>query len=150
MPEACREQIVLAVKVKLAAIAGIAGLTVDRDREDDVTDAELPILILREGEERPQADFTGEDAYTLVVQVEGAAKGATVGAAASAAATLRARVQQAVFDGTLLGGLAQDIRPASEPLPPILILPAEGPAKAFDLSFEIDYATREGDPFTFA
>jgi len=150
VPEACREQIVLAVQAKLTAIASVAGLTVDRDREDDVTEAELPILILREGDERPQADFTAEDAYTLVVQVEGAAKGTTVDAAASAAATLRGKAQAVLFDGTLLGGLARDIRPASEPLPPILMLPAQGPAKAFDLSFEIDYATREGDPFAFA
>lgn len=154
MTDPCRERVVAAIATRLAAIAGITGLAVERDRAADlsVDTSEMPRLLLHEGTETLQDDFTGEDCWTLVVAVSGYVKGTTAAAAATAAALLQAKVRAAL--GTAqdytLGGLARDLRPDAEVEPVALQMEGADPAKSFALAYAVDYATVEGDPMTFA
>lgn len=150
MAETCREQIVAAVVTRLSAIAGVANLTVERDRDLPSEDDTLPLVVVTEGDEAPVPLFLGEDAFDLQVIVEGAATAETVALASSAVATLRAKVEQALMADFTLGGLARDLRPADEDTPQRLDFASEAPTKGFSRAYVITYATREGDPFTFA
>lgn len=154
---ACRERILDAIVARLEAITGVAGLAVERDREEPIETGEMPRLVVVELGETMQPDLTGEDGWTLTVAVSGYVRG-TVGAndkarakaAAAAAGDLRARVQAALLGEPTLGGLVRDLRPAEEAECFPLLIDCADPAKAFAVPFEADYATVEGDPFTFA
>lgn len=155
MAVACREQIVAAFAARLAAIAGIAGLTAERgrDQDDPITDDVVPILVVLQGVETPHGEgecFLGERAATLVIAVEGYIAGATPTDAKQQAAVLRAAAERALLTDDTLGGLARDLRLMSEPPPPRLTLDAAQPVAGFATGFEVDYATLESDPFTFA
>lgn len=143
MPTPCREQLVAALATRLAAIAGIAGLAVERDREHPVTAAAMPRLVIYEGDEQLSPEFSGEDGFELQLDVEGYA-------AAADMPGLRAAVDAAVFADRTLGGLARDIDFASEQAPQRLDMDQAAAAKGFARSYRLLYATREGDPFTFA
>lgn len=151
MAGSCRERIVQAIETALGGIAGIAGLTVERDRADPVEEADLDRLVIYEGGEgQSEEGFLGEDLFDLTVDIEGYAGGDTVSAAAAAAAGLRGEVDQALRANPPLGGLARDLRLAEEPPPLRLENVSARPAKGFVRSFVVTYATVEGDPFTFA
>ena len=151
MATACRELVLQAVKAKLAAIVDVAGVTVERDREEDVTDAELPFLALYEGDETAQDDMTGERGYDLQVDVEGIVEGETREAAVVAASALRAEVQQALLADATLGFAVgvRDVRELPEAPPARLIVEAAKPTAGFARSFVVMYATAEADPYTF-
>ena len=143
MAPPCREQIVAALSTRLAQIAGIAGLIVERDRTVPITGPEMPRLVLYEGNEAPAPDFTGEDGFELQLDVEGYAASAGV-------AALRAATDAAIFADRTLGGLARDVELANEAAPQRLDMDQAAAAKGFVRSYRVLYATREGDPFTFA
>ncbi|BBK44126.1 hypothetical protein STVA_41460 [Allostella vacuolata] len=157
-PVACRERILLAIETRLAAIAtSVPGLTVERDREEPVETKDMPRLVVTELGEVLQGDLTGEDGWTLTLAVAGYVRGATgandaarAKAAAAAANDLRARAQAALRADVTLGGLARDLRPAAEAEAFPLLIDCADPAKAFATPWEVDYATEEGDPYTFA
>ncbi len=150
MTTPCREQIAVAVKAVLAGITGVTGLAVERDRVSALEADDLPRLILYEAEEAGESAFTGEDGYLLSVDIEGFAGGAAEDAAASALATLRAKVDQAMLADQTLGGLIRTMSLGEEPEDSRLELASSAPAKWFTRSFVLEYATAEGDPFTFA
>lgn len=143
MVATCREQIVAAVVARLEAITGVPGLAVERDREQPITAAELPRLIVYEGDEQLAAEFSGEDGFELQIDVEGYAAAANL-------AELRGRLDVAVLSDRTLSGLARDVDIASEAAPQRLDMDQAAPAKGFARSYRILYATIEGDPFTFA
>ena len=143
----------LAVLARLGALATVAGLTVDRNRIEAVTDADLPILVLFESQEtphEPDESFSGERASSLAIAIEGAMSGASSADAKTQLAVLRAAVERDLLAETLLGGLARDIRLLPEAPPPRLDLACADPLAAFAIGLEIDFATIEDDPFTFA
>ena len=151
MADTCRERIVAAVAAQLAAIDGVTGLTVERDGVDAIEDAALPLLMVYDRDETPVDMYLGEDAFELQVEIEGVAEGDTAAAAAAALGTLRGRVEAALLADITLGGLARDLRPDAEPAPePLSFDQASRPTKGFARTYVITYATREGDPFTFA
>ncbi|MGE0650263.1 MAG: hypothetical protein AB7P12_00730 [Alphaproteobacteria bacterium] len=139
-----------AVAARLAAITEVAGLTVERDRRTPVMSGELPFLAVYEGPSTSQSDFSGEQAVTLTVSVEGLAGGVSAQAARDAAGLLRAQAEAALFADVTLGGLARDLRPSDEPPPPMLDDEIGEEAVAFVFAVDVDFATREGDPFSFA
>lgn len=143
MPTPCREQVVAAIKTALDGITGIVGLTVERDRDEHVEEADLPKLALFEGDESLAPDFSGEDGFELQVDIEGYAALADL-------AVLRASVDAAIFADRTLGGLARDIDVAAEAGPQRLDMDSAAPTKSFVRSYRVLYATVEGDPFTFA
>jgi hypothetical protein len=146
----CRERIVAALAARLATITVLPGLVVERDRAASVSAAEMPLLAVYEGDETPQADFTGERAYTLSIAVEGYATGATPVAAAQAASDLRAQVDKALFADVTLGGIARNLEAAEESAPARLDLDAVDPCAGFTRVYRVDYAIAETDPYTFA
>lgn len=150
MPTACKEQVIAAFVAKIAAISSISPLTVEREWEDDVTDKELTFIGVYEGPETPHADVTGEDGWTQTVIVEGVAEGAAPVAAAQAANALRAEIDRVLFADITLGGLVRDIRYNPEPQPELLKVVAAQSTRGFALAYDIEYGTKEGDPYTFA
>lgn len=150
MPVPCRERIIAAVVARLASITGIAGLTVERERRVPVTSAELPFLAVYEGPSALQSDFSGEQAVTLTVSIEGLAGGVSAPAAREAAGLLRAHAEAALFAEITLGGIVRDLRPSDEPPPPMLDDEIGEEAAAFAFAIDVDFAIREGDPFSFA
>lgn len=149
MTEPCRERVLAAAASALDGV-GVAGLVVERERLAEIADDEMPRMVLREGAEEPRADFTGEDAWTLNFEVEGYTAATDQTGADQAGRHLRAKALQALLADVTLGGLARDLRPGGEPPPVRLSIVAEVPTYAFVLTFAVDYATAEGDPFTFA
>ena len=149
MPATCREQILVAVAAKLSVIV-LTGLVVERERDAPVGESELPFLALYDDGEEAQDDFSGERGYTLRAAVEGLRAGASDLAARQAADELRGLAAKALFADPTLGGLARDLRLAVEPSPPRLDWEAPAAVGGFVLTVEIEYATREDDPFAFA
>ena len=153
MPTPCREQIVAASKSVLALIATPSGVTVERGRTMPITDDALPLLVLLQDPDTPHGEdesFTGERAYTLNIAVEGVIAGATDLDARAQLAVLRAAAERAMLSDATLGGIARDVRLMTEPPPPRLQIDSGLPVAAFAIGFEIDFATLETDPFTFA
>lgn len=148
----CREQLLVNAKAALQTVAGMAE-RVDRNRTEPLTSADLNRLALFDDGDTPHGEdesFCGERGYTLNLGVEGAVFGATDVDAKTQLAVLRASAERVLLVDPTLGGLARDVRLAAEPPPPRLQIESEQPVAAFAIGFEVDFATAEDDPFTFA
>lgn len=150
----CREQVVQAFKARLVAL-GVSIATdhgVERDRVDRVEDTDLPRLVIYEGACSPVGDdATGERAYWLAMDVEGAVTGADADACAQALSILRATVEATLLAPDAMVALKiRDLVINEEPPPQRLELNTQGPAKAFVASYHLQFATAESDPFTFS
>lgn len=149
---ACREQIMAAVETAIGAITGITGFsstTVERERATPVT--AVPFACIYEGDESPsEEEFSGERAYTQLVDVEMYVAGATPKAAAQALSALRAKVDMALLSDVTLGGKSRDIRVVDEPPPVRNEVQGHPNVRASSRRFAIDYAHLESDPETFA
>ena len=150
MPLDCREQIKAGFVAALEALEpSVSGLQVDPDRQEDIDDSELPILaVFDDGQQRSDLYF-GERGYILLLSVEGIAAGSSKEDAKAAVARLRGLVDNAVLSG-LLGGLARDVRIAEEQPLARLAFDANPNACGFVCAYEVEYATKEDDAFTFA
>lgn len=148
MPTPIREQIVAAFAAKLAAIASVAGLTVEREREDPVTSGEVPFLAVYEEDAAPDSVFAGEIDVILPISVEGIVAGDTRLAARQAAAVLQAEVEKAIFADVTLGGLARDILPGAEQPPARLDADVPDIVASFAITFDISFAVAETDPYS--
>jgi hypothetical protein len=149
-PVPCREQIVVRALQRLQAISGVVAV---RERRDLLTAAELeasPYLILFEGADTDATVYTMEDGYNLPLTVQGVVKGN--GAESSTALNaLRAKVQMALCPASdrTLGGLARWIE-IDDTGDELVTGIATDQFKGFVLEASVQYATAEGDPFTFA
>jgi hypothetical protein len=148
--DTCREQILQAVEAALAGITAIAGITVERERLDPVASDALPFLAVYDDGDTPGENFSGQRDYTLVVTVEGYSAGTTVLDGRQKADELKARVEAALYADVTLGGKALDLRPNAEPSPARMDWEVPADVGSFVAAFEIDFATSETDPFTFA
>lgn len=148
MIDTVRETIVQAFK---AALVSIADASTERNRRtpiDDASVADMPLLVLFEGDEQDATEYSGEDAYDLSLIVQGAVKGSEE-AAATSANNLRGLVIQKIFADRTLGGKCRDIVLDSNGEP--IGLPVDSAEiEGFIAAFTVSYATKEGDPFTFA
>lgn len=150
----CRERVLAQLATLLGALP-VPGLTVERERDEPWTQTDLPAIGLYEADEDQDAVFTGEDAYTLRVDIEGHASAATLLAARQAAGTLRAQVQQALLPGLEVpldgGGAAYvAVTPGTEPPPIRAVVDCADPVSGFVLTVSLDYQTWESNPFLFA
>jgi hypothetical protein len=143
-----QEQVMQAVEAALKGIAAVPGLEVERDRIEMPDETEMPRLILNQGSQADATDFTGEDGYALTITIEGWVKGEDAAAARLARAVLQAEVHKALFDDPTLGGAVRIIRPPDEPPPERLDLAPAPDVLGFELSYVVEYATAEGDPYT--
>jgi hypothetical protein len=148
MASTVREQILAAFFTALKALEGtVYKLTAQRDRDTEVS--EYPALVLLAGEQSADDSFaTGVTRYVLTVTVEGYVQETDDGkTTAEKIDELYGKVLQAALSDRTLGGLAVDVR--EQPLEQQIDRSAgHPPGGAFSLPFEIEYWTRQGDPFT--
>lgn len=144
MADSCREQIVCAA---LKSLKTIDDITVERNRRDALTDEELPSLILFEGPELPLNDFSSEDSYRLSLLVQGSFKGKPADVARDAN-NMRAMIIKTMMADVSLGGLARNLE-ISDPGDWIGTPTESDDTEGFVLQFDVTYATKEFDPFTF-
>lgn len=138
------EQIFAAVHTKLGEIAGG---TTDRNRTSTSSAKECPLRILYDGDEDLRDNYSGRDEWTALADVEVLVTGDTdaeLGPAVNA--EVDSVVKKLLADPTL-GGLATDVRHVAREREP-LIDDSGDRMMVVVLTFEIDYATAEGDPST--
>ncbi len=146
MPDPIREQVLAAFKTKLAAITGVSGLTVHRNRDTEVV--QFPALNVLDGNQTADDGVTGYTRYEMEVAVEGWVKSTTALLGSDLNQLYAKTVQQAVSDRTL-GGLCVDVLEVDTAVD---LNRAEGqaPSAAFLTTFQIIFMTKQGDPFTLA
>lgn len=154
MPVPCREQIAAAVLVRLQSVALAVA---ERERTDDLTESDfvagmVPIARLDQFEDPDQdiTEYSGEDAWQMPLRIQGAVAGSGV-TGQTALNNLRALVLMALRPAGdwNLGGLARHVEIADTGATELAGVAVEQ-FKGFVLQLSIQYATREGDPFTFA
>lgn len=147
MPTAVRETVMLGLLARLAA-ANYAGLTVERDRREDVPPEEMPRAILfDETRQRVIAETTEEKRYELFALVEGHVTGATDAAVASALNALVGAVQAAIEADPTLGGAALG---AFEATSDRIIDEAEGhrPIGVAQMAVSVRFRTSRASPYS--
>lgn len=150
-PVPCRAQLLETLGTLLGGITGETGLIVDIDPRQPPE--KTPTIVVRSGAETPTPDFTGEDAFTLAVDLEFYAEGQGDDADKDARAKLdrlRAKAIAIVAADPTLGGLARRVEPRDETAPAYTPVAGHPDIRATSRGYEIDYATKEGDPFAFA
>lgn len=139
-----RERILAQLETELA---GVAGVTVERDAALPTSVPAGGLLVLRDGgDSDPRRTFNGIDDLTLSADVE-VYQGSDPGADLD---TLRAAVTAALLAAPTHGDLAIDTTPAgTTPLNPLQVEGAR-PFEAVSLAFTVRYWTAEGDPNALA
>lgn len=147
-----REQVMAALAAELAAIAGVAGLTVERARTLDLLETELPVLVLFDDDERLTFETTGERRAALTIRIEGFAGAATPLAAQQAATALRAALDRKLSEPAVMfapaGKAMRGLRRLAESRPARLRPPGGDPAAGFVRAVVVEYATPVADPYT--
>lgn len=137
-----------AVEAFVAAVDGVAGLTVYTDRQAAIESGDLPAANILVTGSTPE-DFVGHgvDAHRLQLVValyDKAAAGETITEQLS---TLRGQVRQAIAADHTLGGLVVDTIETDCDVDAAELAGAPK-AGAAAIAFDVLYWTRAGDPFT--
>lgn len=136
-----REQVLAAF---LARLQTLPGVTVERNRNREVTPDMMPAIVLLDGGQRRQ-DETGLARYVAEPEVEGYVVAATDAALGPALNELYARTVVAALSDPTLGGLAVDVREGA--LEVMIVRETGKPAAGFSLAFEIEFFAAPADPF---
>ena len=136
-----REQVLAAFFARLQALAGV---TVERNRNREVTPEMMPALVLLDGGQRRQ-DESGLARYVAEAEVEGYVLAATDAALGPALNDLYARTVVAALVDPTLGGVAVDVREGA--LEVLIVRESGKPAAGFSLTFEIEFFAAPADPF---
>ncbi len=141
-PVAVVERIVADFKT---AVAGVAGLTVERNRDEDVTS--FPTAIVFDGDLKSDERNQGRVDHTLDLDVEIWAQAADGAALGTAINDLFAKVVAAAIADRTRGGIAID---TAEQGRTFRIDRGEGgkPLGLAVVAFRIEFATASGDPYT--
>ena len=141
-----REQVLAAIKTALEAV--LPG-QVDRNRTTEVNlQEETPRLVMMDGGHELREDQTGEDEYRMSVDVDLYATAADDDDLGAALNALWAAVVTALQADLSLGGLTSDIRQVDMSDPEVLKEKGAPPAILAQVSFNVFFATAEGDPST--
>ncbi len=144
MTEPVRERILAAIAARLAAIATIDGLAVERNRDEPVE--RFPSLIVIDGPQVPNDGNSGVTFYEMTVDIEGHVRAGTAAEVGAALTRLYAAAWRAIAAEVGLGGLATDIAEG-----PLSLDDRRGsggtPQGAFNLEITVTYQTAAGDPF---
>lgn len=144
-PVPCRDRIVAAVFARLGQLTAVPGVLFEQDREEDLAEHEFPRGVLRDGGQQPFWIYTGQDDFTLALEIDLYARSrAQLG-------LMRAMVTADLGADFTLGGLVRHFRLDEESAPQILAfehMPRD--FRGTTLRWLADYATRENDPFNFA
>lgn len=146
MPTTVRETLLAAATAKLAAITGIAGLVVERNRRDPVED--FPMIVPRDGGSRLGERLTGIDRLYVTLDVECYATGATMIEAAQRLHELYGAAAAALLADTTLGVGAFDLREADGGEPILDTSDAATPVASLSARFEIEAWVKTDDPYT--
>jgi len=141
MPVAIREQVLAAF---FQALQQVAGATVERNPNREVTPDMMPALVMLDGGQRRQ-DESGLARYVVEADVEGYVLAATDAALGAALNDLYARTVVAALADPSLGGLAVDVREGA--LDVSVVRETGKPAAGFSLTFEIEFFAAPADPF---
>ena len=143
-----REQVLAAFFAKLEAITGVYGLSVERNRDTEVTG--FPTVVQADGPVRADRLFSSTTTYTAQVDVEAYVQADATGKTREEQLDeLYGKVVQAVTADPTLGGLAVDVQEIELATRPDRT-PGHMTGGALLASFEIMFETVEGDPFTQA
>lgn len=138
-----RRETVLA-KVQ-TVLAGMAGVTVDRNVDTEIDPADMPAAVQFDGGHVVVPRESGETAYTANFSVQGSVTGANRAAVTAAVDTLYGQIVTALVADPTLGGLVSDVRETAMSDPEFLT-DAEAPFAEFAVDFEVDFETAEHDP----
>ena len=144
---AIREQILVAVKAKLVAIAVPANLKVFRNKTTDNDD--YPSLVLMDGDHNVSSDQTQFPIYSMDFTVQGFVQSKSEDLIGGLVNELYGAVVTALTGDVSQGGLAIDTRETGMNV----LFNAEDDDKvtaAFDLGFTIEFATKYGNPGALA
>lgn len=147
MTTTIREQVFAAIKTALDKVVGV---TVFRNRDDELAASEMPALVLLDGGHDVVDLSSGETNYTARFSVELYATAATDAALGAALTALWGAAVVALRADVTLGGLAVDCREVGLSDPQVLREGQGAPFAAAVLEGEVDFATAEGDPFNVA
>ncbi len=145
MPLTVREQVIAAL---LARLQTIPGVTVERERDAEVTADLCPLLVaLDAGQGEPERGTAGVTEYALAVEIEAHVTAASGAAAGAAINDLYGQVLAAIAADETLGGVAVDA--AEGALGAWVDHPSGAdPVAGFKLEFTFRYWTKPRDPFT--
>jgi hypothetical protein len=141
MPTPVRESILAAIKT---ALDGVSGATAYRNIYLPLKETELPAMVLFDGDQTSQVHSVTQMIHNLLVEVECTVEGTDVGATQN---DIYAKVVQAVCADTTLGGYSVDVREAGMFLDEIDDSRASTVKSTFTINFEVDYLTKEGNPY---
>jgi hypothetical protein len=145
MTDSVREQIIAALVTALEGITGFTGLTVERDRDTEVS--RFPTLVVLAGNQTADAGSGNlVTEYRMTVAVAGFTKpAASSDPATKAAHALYAAAVKAALADPTLGGLCVDI---TEGETQFGLDSVEGHARlgSFETQFEILFFAATGDP----
>ncbi len=150
MTASVREQILAAFDERLfAALVADGGPSVtrlERARQRDIDDVRRPaLLVIGGGEERLEAEASGQDEYRMTVEVWGYAQARSNESVETALNDLYARVVRALAVDPHLGGLADDVR--FQRFSHDLVALGSARTADFVAEYAVEYATAEGDPY---
>jgi hypothetical protein len=140
MPVSVQESIVVAAVAVLAGMGGVPSVKVVRNLDVPANQPNLAAIF--EGGCSVAGRDNASTMFTLELEIDLYAKpGADL-------ADLRARATAALCADPTLGNRAVDLREGSASAPEIDRIEGHGPMACQTLSFEIDFITRAGDPYT--
>lgn len=148
MPESVREQILARIATVLGGITGFSGLVVTRNPQE--AQVSYPCLCIHDSDETiDEGNFQGVANRVMQPRVEGFVQqsGNSLTNIGTEINRLYAAVETALLADRTLNGLAVDTR-----ITGCVVVNDEGegrqPTAAFEATFEVQYWTRSGDPFT--
>jgi hypothetical protein len=141
MPVPIREQVLAAF---FTALQQIVGVTVERNRNREVTPEMMPALVMLDGGQRRQ-DESGLARYVAEADVEGYVLASSDAGLGPALNDLYARTVVAALADHTLGGVAIDVREGA--LDVMIVREAGKPAAGVSLTFEIEFFAAPADPF---
>ena len=146
MPTTYRETILVAALAKLAAIAGIAGLTVSRNRSEAI-DA-FPLVVLRDGGHQVANDAMGYDFATISIDVELYVRAPSTSTNAGTLINeLYGAVKTALQADRTLGGVAHDTNETGMTAPDFDGSDAYSTTAAAVVSFDVEAIVPRDDPY---
>jgi len=135
-----REQCLAAFATGLGTVPGV---TVERNRTARVR--KFPSAIVLDGGQTPNTASTQATFYTLRVSVETWITASADAALGPGISGMYGKILTAALADPTLGGVAVDVREGEMSDPEIDREEGIGPTAAFEIGFEIDFLTAEGD-----
>lgn len=148
---AVRQRILDQAEAKLRELEAEVGATIEANVDRPQSADSLPLVIMVDGDDQvdEDAESSGLDIRTLVVEVEGYVATDTAAGLRGAREDLLGQVLEKMLEDRSLAGLAIDVTPGGAA---VFRNTLEGRpfSAAFSQTFVVQYATAEGDPFTLA